>query len=172
MWILGGNPAAPMKQEKKPWLLNTNFSKVEYLIRACICFSEAFTKRGKPLSWLLTQFFKFQKTCCCNFCTCGFSVHLTDHPETFFFPLSEPIWQKKKSVWITSNLLFEKIFSSSCCVIESAGLSPCSALHDGKQWNLAEMCAVWLCLYSSLGDGRETLQVIWAAGESQVGVMP
>lgn len=100
-------------------------------------------------------------------------MHLTDHPETFFFPSLNIFDKKKKScIWITSKFIFKNRSSSSGCVIESAGLSPCSALHPGKQWNLAEIGAVWLCLNSSLGDGRETLQVIWAAGESQVGVMP
>lgn len=81
--------------------------------------------------------------------------------------------KKKSCIWITSNLFFENRSSSSGCVIASAGLSPCSGVHHGKQWNLAETCAVWLCLNSSLGDGRmPTLQVIWAAGKFQVGVMP
>lgn len=99
-------------------------------------------------------------------------MHLTDHPETLFFPPLNIFGKKKSCIWRTSKFIFENRSSSSGCVIENAGLSPCSALHPGKQWNLAEICAVWLCLNSSLGDGRETFQVILAAGESQVGVMP
>lgn len=94
-------------------------------------------------------------------------MHLTAHPETFFSPTLNLFEKKKKKgcTWITSSLFLRADLHLQVVV------SPYSALHHGKQWNLAEICAVWLCLDSSLRDGRETLQVIWAAGESQVGVM-